>query len=81
MYKSATQQKPPEGFAAGFIKKHNVLLVLRLNSCDNDCVKNIIDRATAAKVVNRFVESLQHGTNSQRTGFALHGFVCIVAGV
>ena len=51
------------------------------NSGDDNCVKNICYGAASTQIINRFVQSLQHGADGQRTGFALNCLIRIVPGI
>ena len=50
-----------------------------LNCGDRNGVDDIVHCAPAAEVIDRLVETLQHRAYSNRSSFALHGFVGIVA--
>jgi len=59
----------------------NHLQALRLNSSDDNRIINIINQASATQVIDRFIQSLEHGTDGDGARFSLDGFVGIIAGV
>src|SRR6185312_52856 len=57
------------------------LRLLRLYRRNHDRIKNIIYRTATAKVIYRFVQTLEHWANRQCTGFPLNGFIGVIAGI
>ena len=54
---------------------------LGLNCRDGHRVDNVGNRASSTEVVDWLVQPLQHWTNRDRTGGALHRLVGVIAGV